>query len=247
MNHFGLRLGDLPISGYRIEPEPGAYVLQLRERIDGWGNAPDRTPRYPSASGDGSTAGMRQLGGRALMLPLTIKSHSQFGPGSVDEAVRTIQRMHRTTLYASEAGLYREVDVTVGVPRITDESTTFSVMTLPLTADDPLRHRSGHVDLPAGTTLLPNGGDMQAWPIIEASGVVTFTVTHPGGTLNATMPSGPHEIHTRTGRMYNRSTGVQVHGQMSGPMPYVLPGGSQWDVGGIVTGLIRVRRWEAWS
>lgn len=249
MTHdYEVRLGNIPIRTDMAPAHLSGWVFSLTGRIEGWDEIGTATATTPHSSGDGQIRGLRRTPPRTLVLPLDLESDRHHGPGSLGEAFSRLSRTHQTTLYISEAGLHREIDVVLeDGARITEHNPNFAVVTLPLTADDPLRHRSGHVDLPAGTTLLPNGGDMQAWPIIEASGVVTFTVTHPGGTLNATMPSGPHEIHTRTGRMYNRSTGVQVHGQMSGPMPYVLPGGSQWDVGGIVTGLIRVRRWEAWS
>ena len=249
MRHdYSARLGGIELRPYRSSPRPGEWVAQLRSRIEGWHKAPDKTSTFESATGDGQQRGLRLLDVRPMTLDLTIKASEQYGDGSLDDALDTISRLYLTTLRVTESarGLDREIDVRVEEPRINDLSPLVSHVTLPLIADDPLRHNAGSFDLYAGETWIANRGDRQAWPIIEAGGPVSFQIGHPGGTARINLPEGNHEISTRDGKVWS-PVGVEVPDALTGPWPYVSTVGSLWTVTGFVSGFARIRRWEAWS
>lgn len=249
-NLQAVALGDFVISATPVTPEPGAAPALVLTDLKGWDNAaPIETETYKSRTGHGQEAGLRQLGAHSYTVQVAVLAcpESTF---SAADMVDDLKRLSRTTLRTIGATA-READVRVTQKLASRVSDLSYLVTLTLTADDPLRYNSGFVDLPAGTSLLPNSGDAQAFPVLEVSGLLTFYIAHPGASAaapwKANVPSGKHIIHTRTGRMYNAASGALVPNTLFGPSPYVLPGGSEWTITGISSGLIRVRRWEAWS
>ena len=243
-----LQLGHLPIeTGGTPPPRPGHFEIGM-SGWSGWSDsAPDESEVREHYIGDGQIRGLRRTGARRIIIDADIQASTEYGPGSVSDAVHQLGRLYRSTLTVTERD-WRTTELDVIVEhRSTLISPLYATLTLTLTAADPLRHGSGVTRLYAGETWIPNRGDRQAWPILEAGGPVTFTVDHPGGHFRVSLPAGMHTIDTREGKIWTPS-GTELAGtQASGPWPYVRPGGSLWDVGGFVTGYANMRRWEAWS
>lgn len=242
-----LQLGSHTIeTGSTRPPRPGEFELGM-SGWSGWiDSAPDMTMTEDHPIGSGQIRGLRREGARQILIDGDIWASTEYGPGSVSDALEQVGRLYRTTLTVTERdGRTLEADVVVS-HRATLATPTLATLTLTLTADDPLKHGSGAFNLYAGETWIPNRGDMQAWPIIEAGGPVSFQISHPGGTARINLPEGNHEISTRDGIVWAPS-GTEVHGAVTGPWPYVSPGGSLWTTTGFVTGYARIRRWEAWS
>lgn len=228
----------------------GGSVLRLHS-IRGWDDsADDATNLYPHTSGDGQSSGLLRSGARQILLQGLVKSKHGFGFGSVSDVSTLMKRTRRSTLYISEIdGLAREADVRVDWQATRLSDPILAAFTLSLVADDPLLYNQGHIDLPNGSTGLPNCGDRNAYPQIELTGpIASLTIKHPGGTFSFAVPSGAHRIDCRNGTIWGPN-GRQVHGSHSGAWPVVPAGGAEWVIGGSMSsaGTIKVRRWEAWS
>ena len=254
---WGRRTDDLPLrvrlndvdfhTVFGPEPALGEWICTLRD-WDGWlTSAPDDTSTTPHRSGDGVVRGVPRLGPRPVRLEGLVKGSSDWGRGSVADAIATLDRIRWGTLRVEEReGFSREADVNTKWA-FDSFSLRVSRYTLTLVADDPLRHSSGDLLLGAGATTIPNRGNVQAWPRIYASGPLTMSIDAPGGRFRLSIPAGAHVVDTRDGVVWS-SDGQRVHGAASGPWPYVLPGGSRWTVNDLsATGKIRIDRHEAWS
>lgn len=225
-------------------------VVLLLHSVRGWDDsAPDATNVFPHQSGDGQVAGLSRLGSRQIVLQGLMEADHSFGHGSPSDVSVLLKRLKRTTLYIAElTGLIRETDVRIDwqITRVTG-APHLAHFTASLIADDPLLYVSGHIDVPAGSTALPNCGDRHAYPIIELTGPIRpLTIQHPGGNFSFDMLTGPHIIDCRNGQILGPD-GMQVHGRHTGAWPVVPANGGEWRIGGLSAGTIKVRRWEAWS
>ena len=258
LDHVRVKLGDLDFTTSWDEKPIFAAdnaILWLHS-MRGWDDSTDDTAQvYPHFSGHGQIAGTRRLGPRQVLLQGLVKAKRGFGHGSLSTVSALVKRHKRTTLHVVEGSLARELDVRVGwqATRVPG-APHLANFTLSLLADDPLAYTSGSLALPSGSTLLPNCGNELAQPQIEFSGPGTLLIDHPGGRLSVTTTdSRVRTIDARRGTIYDppfsdgRPGNRWIHpvSAVSGAWPYVLPGGSEWTIGG--TSSVTVRRWEAWS
>lgn len=251
-NQFAVRLGplDLLTEPTHEAPRPHIYLDDTGALNDWWASAQDGASTYAHSSGDGQTAGLARFDARRMTLPLSVVAES-VGFWSLVNVFGLIGRLRRETLYIADrdSGVARETDVRVTQMLTSRVSPSAGLVTLSLVADDPLLYNQGHIDLPNGSTGLPNCGDRNAYPQIELTGpIASLTIKHPGGTFSFAVPSGAHRIDCRNGTIWGPN-GRQVHGAHSGAWPVVPAGGAEWVIGGSMSsaGTIKVRRWEAWS
>ena len=241
-------LGGIEFATGQDVPAPEGWMLTLHE-LRGWDETvPDATETYESVSGDGQHRGLTRAGVRQVTLTGLVLAREGYGPASPSGAATAIKRLGRTTLRVVEGeDLVREIDVVpdLQLTRLSGAPQK-ARYTLTLTADDPLISNAGSITVGAGETWIPNRGDKQAYPIIEAGGPVTIFIESPAGTCQLNLGSGLHTVDTRDGIVWTPA-GIELAGAVIGPWPYVRPGGSLWNVSGIVSGAIRVKRWEAWS
>lgn len=246
-------VGDMDLSTRHGEADTAPWSLTMAS-WEGWeaSAAPDESVT-PHKSGDGQVIGVPRLSPRQVTLSGLIRATQPWGHGSLSEALSELSRIRWSTLRVSERGLQdREADVRVLRLQTTRVAERLARYTWSLVADDPLRHGSGEMLLGVGANVVPNRGNVQAWPRIHikstsAGNPTVIQVDAPGGTFRVSVPDGEYLVDTRDGVVWD-VIGQRVHGVASGPWPYVLPGGSTWTINAL-TGMsqVRISRFEAWS
>ncbi len=247
---FRAWLGDLYLDPRGVKPSAGSWCIALRT-INGWkSRAQDGTDASEHWSGQGQSAGAPKVEARQVSLECAVIGSSDRGGGSPEAGLDALSRLSRTTLTVAEdaRGLVRCADVRLVQPQDSRISPTVAFVTLSLTADDPLRYSAESRSLANGTMLLPNRGDAAAFGRLFLMGPHSaITIAHPGGTW--TFPAlGSGESRLVDWRELRVWQGVyRTFGEGSGPAPRVLPGGSQWTVSGLGSGIAVLSRAEAWS
>lgn len=241
-------LGSVELHTTRIEPDVGEWLLSMAE-WSGWEEpAPLDTEEVAHPSGDGQIPGVQRLGPRPITLSGLVKASSDYGHGSLTEALSGLSRIRRATFRVVEReGLTREADVRVSRLQSTRRGLRVAPYTLSLVADDPLRY-SGETVSRNGQVLLSNRGDEVAWPLIRVLGGSTVTIVSATGTFRVTIPSSViHTINCREGIIWNSAGWVVDAATTTGPWPRVPPGGDMWTISGVPAGQVTISRHEAWS
>ncbi len=245
-----MNLGGLPFRLDDNPPAAGEWRLYLKD-VDGWDTAvDDATDSTEHWSGQGQMPGAASRTARQLSVDAVVLGSESSGPGSTSAALDTLTRLGRASLTVGESDLaiVRVADVRVVRVQRTRLSAWCTLVTLSLTADDPLRYSAESRSLANGTVLLPNRGDVPAFGRLSLMGPHSaLTIAHPGGTWTfPALGSGASRlIDFRELRVWNGT--ARVFGEGSGPAPRVLPGGSQWTVSGLGAGTAVLSRAEAWS
>lgn len=242
-------LDGIAFEVYAGAPDPGKYRIEL-EDIDGWWErAVDSTDASPHWSGIGQTTSSRSTGPRPITLSLYIVGLVEHGPGSPRAGLERLSRISNCLLVVAEAGASATcLDVRVLKVQRSQITPTEFLVTVSLTADDPLRYSAESRPLSNGAVLLPNRGDQTAFGRLALTGPHgAITIAHPGGTWTfPALGSGASRlIDFRELRVWNGT--ARVFGEGSGPAPRVLSGGSQWTVSGLGSGAAVLSRAEAWS
>lgn len=244
-----VRLGSIPWNAGHGMPAPGEWMLTLAELKGWWERVPDATETSPHWSGSGQTASATRQPGRQLIGEGMLLATTEEGPGSLRAAFDAIARISSTTLVVAEDDLVRTAEARITQVESTRISPLSAVITINLTCDDPLRYSAESRRLANGTVLLPNRGDVTAFPRIALTGPHgAISIAHPGGTWTfPALASGSRLVDFREQRVWNGNQRVFGAAAGSGPVPRVLPGGASWTVSGLSTGRAVLTRAEAWS
>lgn len=227
----------------------GGWAWGVR-RIDGWWMpAPATTAEVGAPSGDGVLPLYPRMGARPLTLGGWLVVDHGSPSGVLEEALDALARARAGTLVVNELkrGLSREADCRVTDMKVTRLSDRAANVTLSLQADDPLRYGSATQALKNGRNVLLNPGDTRAWPILEVKGPTSnLTIVDSAGTFTLpAVPSGQSRIvDGRNGEVWNGNNRVF---DATGLWPRVLVGGAEWNVSGIGSGSVTVRRFQAWT
>lgn len=220
------------------------------QRIDGWWMpAPSATAEVGAPSGDGVLPLYPRMGARPITLDGFVAAERRTPSGVLEEALDALARARSGTLVVNELkrGLSREADCRVTDMKVTRLSDRTAKVTLSLQADDPLRYGSGVQALKNGRNVLLNPGDARAWPVLEVKGPTSkLTIVDSAGTFTLpAVPSGQSRtVDGRNGEVWNGNNRVF---DATGLWPRVLVGGAEWNVSGIGSGSVLVRRFQAWT
>lgn len=249
MSYASVSLGSI-----QVEIRPSATIvsgwraLLGPDGLDGWSErAADRSDATDHWSGAGSVVGAAATASRQITLKIYIQG---VDADSADAGVAAVARLSRTQLVVCDpASIVRVADVRVASMQRSRISATLALVTLSLTADDPLRYSAESRPLKNGATLLPNRGDATAFGRLTLTAPHgAISIVHPGGTWTfPALASGSRLVDFRELRVWNAATGARVFGEGAGPVPRVLPGGSSWTVSGLGAGTAVLSRAEAWS
>lgn len=223
-------------------PDTGKWQLNLVD-LKGWrGRAADGTEVTPHWSGRGQVASSPSTPGRQITIEAELW-------GAVEEGLDVLGRMPSTTLIVAEddRAMVRQADVRVTQMLESRIMRDQYLLTVSLTADDPLRYSAESRRLVNGANLLPNRGGEIAFGRLSLTGPHgAITITHPGGVWTfPALATGSRQIDFGELEVWNGNT--RVFGAAAGPAPRVLPGGSSWIISGLGAGSATTTRCEAWS
>jgi hypothetical protein len=240
---YRMMLGPYEIHTDGAWPNAGEWLLNLRD-IAGWRvRADDSTDTSDHWSGQGQVAGPPKTPGRQISIETELC-------GDLEAGLDAVSRLASATLVVAEEdrALARLADVRQIQLMETRITPTFSVVTLSLVADDPLRYSAESRHLSNGSLLLPNRGDQWAAPRLFLAGPHdAISIGHHTGTWTfPALASGQSRLIDCRERIVWNGTG-RVFGASSGPWPRVQPGGATWVVSGLGAGKAILSRAEAWS
>lgn len=242
-------LGSIEFHPGQGSPPEGEWLATVRE-LKGWrSRARDATSATPHWSGQGQVASSTASDARQISIESLLKATTPSGRGSLAAALAAVARVSQAPFTVSEDGETLALQVDVRVTGMEESILTdrLALVTLSLTADDPLRYSAESRAITNGTLLLPNRGDATAFPRLTLAGPHgAISIVHPGGTWTfPALASGSRLVDFRELQVWDGNT--RAFGEGSGPAPRVTPGGCSWTVSGLGAGSAVLSRGEAWS